>query len=359
MKVSFLFLIYLTFIISSCFYRDINIVTLSKTTVTNSPSTEIINLQNPNKTTSDQNEIYDPFKISEEFEPKVLDLIIDDQSRKRKIPILIYCPQVDNPVPTLIFSHGLGGSRNTNKYLGLHWAKRGYIAVFLQHIGSDESVWKNKSRIDALADMRKAANAENLLLRVKDVSILIDQLEKWNIEEGHVLKNRFDLKKIGMSGYSFGAVTTQAVSGQNFGNFIIQTDSRIKASTILSPNIPNLMSPEIAFGKVKIPWLLMTGTKDKSLINNSDAASRLKVFPALPAGDKYELVLNKAEHSAFSDKKLPGDKEARNPNHHKSILAISTSFWDAYLMDNTNAKNWLNGDGPRSILEKEDRWQKK
>lgn len=72
----------------------------------------------------------------------------------------------------------------------------------------------------------------------------------------------------------------------------------------------------------------MTGTKDLSRIGNIDMASRLAVFPALPEGDKYELVLNDAEHSAFSERALPADQTPRNPNHHRAILALSTAFWD-------------------------------
>jgi hypothetical protein len=71
------------------------------------------------------------------------------------------------------------------------------------------------------------------------------------------------------------------------------------------------------------------------------------------------LVLDGAEHSAFSDTLLPGDKGKRNPNHHKAILAIGTAFWDAYLREDSAAKKWLDGDGPRSVLEKADTWQKK
>jgi len=56
---------------------------------------------------------------------------------------------------------------------------------------------------------------------------------------------------------------------------------------------------------------------------------------------------------------LPGDKEARNPNHHRAILALSTAFWDAYLRGDAAARAWLDGDGPRSVLEPKDRWQKK
>jgi hypothetical protein len=105
--------------------------------------------------------------------------------------------------------------------------------------------------------------------------------------------------------------------------------------------------------------MLMTGTKDNAPVGHSDAKSRLLVYPALPPGGKYELVLNNAEHSAFSDSPLPGDKEPRNPNHHRVILALSTAFWDAYLKNDPAAKTWLDGDGPKALLEKGDTWQHK
>ena len=39
--------------------------------------------------------------------------------------------------------------------------------------------------------------------------------------------------------------------------------------------------------------------------------------------------------------------------------ALTTAFWDAYLRDDPSAKSWFVGDGPRSLLEKGDKWQKK
>lgn len=47
-----------------------------------------------------------------------------------------------------MFSHGLGGSRSGSAFLGEHWAARSYVAVSLQHPGSDDSVWKSESRED-------------------------------------------------------------------------------------------------------------------------------------------------------------------------------------------------------------------
>ena len=199
---------------------------------------------------------------------------------------------------------------------------------------------------------------DNFLLRVKDIPVSLDQLELWNKDGIHALHNRLDLARVGMSGHSFGAVTTEAVSGETMpigGQKF--TDSRIKAAIIMSPSVPRGGSAEKAFGSVRISWLLMTGTKDVAPIGNADMKSRLGVYPALHGIPKYELVLKDAEHSVFTDRPLPGDREPRNPNHHRVILALSTAFLDAYLRGDPAALEWLNGSGPRSLLEAEDQWQ--
>ena len=303
---------------------------------------------------------YDPLQASQEALPGPLDLVVHDEDQAREIPILVHLPAEKSPAPVVLFSHGLGGTRATCGYLARHWAARGYVAVFLQHPGSDDSVWKDKRLGERLIAMRTAASAENFLHRTRDVPAVLDQLATWNAETGHALCGRLDLDRVGMSGHSFGAVTTQALSGQSFVGIAQSfTHRRIKAAIAFSPSSPRRGTPERAFGGVKIPWMLMTGTNDTAPIGDQTVESRLAVFPALPAGDKYELVLDGAEHSAFTDRALPGDRKARNPNHHRAILGLSTAFWDAYLKQDPNAKAWLEGDGPRSILEVKDRWERK
>jgi predicted dienelactone hydrolase len=213
--------------------------------------------------------------------------------------------------------------------------------------------------------MKQAASVQNFLLRVNDIPAVLDQLSVWNAESGHSLHQRLDITQVGMSGHSFGAATTQAVSGQSMragGSRF--TDARIKADVIMSPSVPNAGSAEQAFGAVKLPWLLMTGTKDGAHFRNmamggADASTRLGVYPALPPGDKYQLVLKDAEHSAFVDRALPGESLPRNPNHHRAVLALSTAFWDAFVKGDAEAKAWLHGDALRSVLEKEDLYQRK
>jgi predicted dienelactone hydrolase len=303
---------------------------------------------------------YDPLAVSAKDSVQTVDLTVHDTARTRDIPIRVYLPQKINPAPVVLFSHGLGGSREGNAFMGYHWAGRGYVSVFMQHPGSDTSVWQDKPLGQRMAAMRRAASIENFLLRVKDVPAVLDQLEIWNETDGHVLAGRMDLTRVGMSGHSFGAVTTQAVSGQTIAGGVTSfTDPRIRAAIAFSPGSPRLADPKRAFGKVKIPWMLMTGTRDIAPIGDADLDSRLAVFPALPPGSKYEVVLYDAEHSAFTNRALPGDKIPRNPNHHRVILALSTAFWDAYLGNDPKARNWLDGDGPASVIEKKDRWQKK
>jgi predicted dienelactone hydrolase len=301
---------------------------------------------------------YDPLAVDPSFHAKYVDISFHDAGRDRDIPLRIYLPTNTTPELVVLFSHGLGGSRAGSVFLGEHWAARGYVAVFVQHPGSDESVWMNVPPLERMQALRQAASLDNFLLRVQDIPAVLDQLEIWNADKTNFLAGRMDLKKIGMSGHSFGAITTEAVSGETLpltGQKL--TDPRIKAAIAFSPSPPHMGSADAAFGSVTIPWMLMTGTKDVAQTGDMDVASRLKVYPALHGAPKYEVVLFNAEHSAFTDRPLPGDREPRNPNHHRVILALSTAFWDAYLRGDTNALAWLNGAGPRSVMEPQDQWQ--
>jgi hypothetical protein len=138
------------------------------------------------------------------------------------------------------------------------------------------------------------------------------------------------------------------------------TEKRIKAAVVMSPGTPRgRLDPGSSFAEVAIPWLLVTGTKDTAAIGGRPSSPDWPFFPALPAGHAYELVLHNAEHSAFTDRRLPGDEEPRNPNHHRVILALTTAFWDAFLRQDSAARDWLDGSDPRSMLEENGRWQSK
>lgn len=302
--------------------------------------------------TATANETYDPLKVAEvAVESKALE--VKDAARSRTIPVRVYLPADRKPVPVVLFSHGLGGSRDNNPYLGEHWAKRGYVVVFMQHIGSDESVWKEAAVLERMTAMRQAASAKNYIDRTKDVPAVLDALAKWNAEKGHPLHGRMDLEKVGMSGHSFGAQTTQVMAGQSAGRISLR-DPRVDAAVMMSPSPPARGDAAAAFATVKIPCLLMTGTLDDSPIGNTTPADRLKVFPQLKEAPAWQVVFDKAAHMDFGQREGRVGKSTR---YHRAILALSTAFWDAQLKGRPEALKWLDDGGARKVLAAEDRWE--
>lgn len=302
---------------------------------------------------------YDPLAVRSTEDVKTYLLEVNDPKRNREIPIKVFLPEVEQPAAVVLYSHGLGGSRETASYLGQHWAKRGFVLINMQHPGSDESVWKGIPIRQIMPAMKKAANSQNFLDRTQDVKVVLDQLEKWNAEQGHLLNGKLNLEAVGMSGHSFGAVTTEAVSGQALpGGAQPFTDQRILAAIAMSPSTPVGQSAEVSFRKVSIPWMLMTGTHDEAPVGGQTMETRLAVFPALPTtNDRYQIILHNAVHSAFTENSRRRDRNRKNPNHHKVILALSTAFWEAYLNDNEAAKQWLLSPQAREVMEQDDQWE--
>ena len=282
-----------------------------------------------------------------------------DVKRKRTVPVKVYLSESKGERPVVLFSHGLGGSRDNNAYLGNHWAKSGYVCVFMQHTGSDSSVWKKAERANRLTALKNAAGLQATLNRLNDVKFVIDQLEKWADSKGHPLAGNMDLRHIGMCGHSYGAVTTLGVMGRKYSFNRSFGDPRIDAFMPMSPQPGKRPSPEKSFGHIKAPVLCMTGTKDGSPIDpRLKPDTRQQVYAAMPKGDKYQLVFEGGEHFAFGDS--GGFRtRGRNPKHHPAIQEISTRFWNAYLKGDLAAKKWLQSAAPRKAcdLHSKDVWE--
>lgn len=306
--------------------------------------------------TAEESPRYDPLKVAE---AAVTSLTFDarDATRDRTLPLRVYLPASTKPAPIVLFSHGLGGSRDNNPYLGQHWAKRGYVVVFIQHPGSDESVWKSQPVLRRMDAMRDAASFENVIARGKDIPFVVATLTSWNRQENHPLHGRMNPERIGMSGHSFGANTTQGAAGQKFpGGRLSFTVPEIDAAVMMSPGPPAIGDPAKAFGDIKIPCLLLTGTRDDSPIGNQTPENRLKVFPHLTNAPAWQVVFDGATHMDFGQRQFNGDP-IKDTRYHKAILALTTAFWDATLQGKSEASAWLKGKGARSVLDPKDLWQ--
>src|SRR4051812_39599848 len=77
------------------------------------------------------------------FAVETLKLEWRDAKRQRDVPAKIYFPKdATGACPLIVFSHGLGGTRDGYEYLGRYWASHGYVSVHVQHLGSDDAVWR-------------------------------------------------------------------------------------------------------------------------------------------------------------------------------------------------------------------------
>ena len=225
--------------------------------------------------------------------------------------------------------------------------------------GSDESLLQGVSPSQAVRQLRDAATRKNMELRTDDVTDVLDAITGWKSDQKSLFYERIDTYNLGLDGHSMGAKTSQLMIGQRRLLSSTKNDKRIRAAVLMSPSCPSLLSARSVFGSVITPCLLLTGTRDNlPSFSNQSIDSRRTIFPALPSGNAYELVLFNATHSAFSDRLLRNDPPP-NPKHHRAIQAITTAFWDAYLQGNEEARKLLNNGGTKDALEPQDTWQTK
>jgi predicted dienelactone hydrolase len=268
-----------------------------------------------------------------------------DSSRGgRQVPVKIYMPaNIKAPCPVVIFSHGLGGSRDGYSCWGEHWAEAGYISVHPQHKGSDSAIWKNAAGINQ-AMTKVLMDPVNTINRPLDISFVLDELEKASRADPD-LKGALDLKSVAMAGHSFGAHTTLSMAGMGgvrLGDKADYRDKRISAAIPMSPPAIKRLSAGAVYDSVAIPCLHITGTKDDFPgMLNSPASERRKAYDGISKADQYLVIFKDADHMSFSGRgsqTLSGEAEERL---RKQTAEITTRFLDAYLRHDARAKELL------------------
>ncbi|MEM7145250.1 MAG: hypothetical protein AAF591_08935 [Verrucomicrobiota bacterium] len=285
-----------------------------------------------------------------------------DGERGREVPVKVYYPGGDEGRhPVIVLSHGLGGSREGYGFLGEHWASHGYVVVHLQHVGSDDSVWKNVAAGQRGMAMKKAASYESSVNRHDDVHFVLDKLERLDEGDG-VLGGRLDMGKVGMTGHSFGARTTLAIGGQVFptvgGEALSTVDGRVVAAIPMSPMPPKLESQhDAAFAKIAIPMMHLTGTLDRSGIDpDREPEERQIPYEKIRAGEQYLIVFDGGDHMIFSGRERRARDGAtgsleQDRIFHELIAMATVAFWDGYLRGDDGVVEWLkDGDGLAGAL---------
>jgi predicted dienelactone hydrolase len=293
-----------------------------------------------------------------------------DAKRDRALPVKIYFPKEGaGPFPVVIFSHGLGGSRDHYEYLGRHWAGCGYVSVHLTHPGSDDRVWKEVPVAErAQALQRAAANLSNALNRPPDAQFAIDQIEQLNTDATAPLKGRLDLDAVAIAGHSFGGYTALALAGETFilplGATKRYDEPRIKAAIQMSAPAPAIRRElDKTFDSITMPVMHLTGTKDfLEILPQTSAADRRLPFDHMSRSETCLVIFNDGDHFIFSGRERMAatpEKLAQDARFQKLICAGTTAFWDAYLKGNDAAKRWLFDGGYAGFLGEQATFERK
>ncbi|MBK7459438.1 MAG: acetylhydrolase [Betaproteobacteria bacterium] len=235
---------------------------------------------------------------------EALDLEGFDARRQRRVPARLYLPsaaKASRPVPLVVFSHGIGGSRLGYSYLGRHWAAHGWASLHPQHVGSDRSLWGGNP-FAVLERLHGAATDAEAVDRVLDLRFALDQLLTG------ALAPRLDAERIVAAGHSYGANTTLLAAGARVrrpGRAPALRDDRLRAALLLSA--PPFYG-ETAFGPilggVDLPSLHVTATADDIRIPGyfSGLDDRIAVFDAIGGRPKALAVFEGGSHSIFTDR---------------------------------------------------------
>lgn len=263
----------------------------------------------------------------------------DTNRSNREVPYKLYIPkQSQGTLPIVIFSHGLGGSRDGAVYLLDYLAAHGYVGVAVQHKGSDtQAVFgttdpRNADPVIVKNNLRQSMSVAAALDRFRDIPFAIDSLEEMNRTDP-TLRGRLDLSRIGMSGHSYGAITTLALAGQALAEGRISfSDARINAAIAYSPSKPRQGNPAEAFASVRIPTFHMTGTEDTTPFDNGEPATSRRIpYQNIKLADKYLLVFNGGDHMVFSGRAGRGGPRPNDEAFRALVQKSSLAFWDHYL----------------------------
>jgi predicted dienelactone hydrolase len=264
-----------------------------------------------------------------------------DTQRQRRVPAKLYLPAgtaLQGPVPLVVFSHGIGGSREGYSYLGRYFAAHGYGSLHVQHVGSDRQVWMGNP-FALVARLGDAAQASEALNRVQDVRYALDQL----LANPEVAQ--FDTRRIVVAGHSYGANTTMLIAGaqvEQQGRSVSLRDPRISGAIVISaPPFYGQGDPKTILSGIDVPTLHITATQDVIQIPGyvSGLQDRIDVFNAMGsdrAVPKVLAVFKDGSHSIFTDRAGTGGSRL-NPKVKVATRQLALAFLNALPSGNYQA----------------------
>jgi len=158
---------------------------------------------------------------------------------------------LDGEFPLVIISHGTGGTHLGYLTIAQSLVAHGYVVAMPEHYGNN----RNNNDLEG--------TLENLEIRPRHISLVIDVLRSDSMLQGHLSNN------VALIGHSMGGYTALAVAGgepwsENKEKVRVVSDNRVNALVLLAP-ATEWYTPEGSLKNVTLPILMLTAEHDQPL----------------------------------------------------------------------------------------------
>lgn len=187
----------------------------------------------------------------------------------------------DGVFPLLLFSHGNGGLRMQGAFWCEHMASHGYIVMAPDHTGNCALTFIDGKMIvfQDTDEGRKQSSTD----RPKDISFLIDAMDRMNKGGDSRFLGRVDLAHIGMAGHSFGGYTATWITNQ---------EPRVGAVVLMAGAAPERTNYET-------PVMLLIASEDDTL--GAEKVAYLRRYYDESKGPHYSVEFKNAGHYSFTE----------------------------------------------------------
>ena len=249
----------------------------------------------------------------------------------------IPCKNKKGGLPTIVFSHGITGSRHLHQALFEHLSSQGYVVVALDHsydcnltVFPDGRIADYRSEITGHPDSIKIRN-QQIKTRTEDIIFVLNQITK--IHYGDLksqLNGKLNLEKIAVGGHSYGGAT--AIHSA-------KTDKRIKTCFVLDGWINPVPKATIEQGLQK-PILSMgrPSWEDSDYPNNYHLLNQLFSNSSAP---NYNIIIKNTLHLDYTDiplyspiiKYVMDVGDLQPSTSQKLINNLIFTFLESHLLD--------------------------
>lgn len=225
-------------------------------------------------------------------------------------------PAVSTKSPLLFFSHGYALCPRQSTFLTSALAKAGYWVIAPAH----KDAWcgvRGWLKLPQVSFSRPRRWTELTYKdRADDITDIYTQLPQTSF-----FKDRLDLSRVGLVGFSLGGYTVLGLAGANPSWRLDDVDAVLALSPYTDPFLET-----IQISKLSAPVMYQGGTLDRGI---TPSVSRKGGAYDLSPPPKYYVEFRGAGHFAWTN--LRG-------THHEEIVRLSLRFLDTYLQGENQSR---------------------